>query len=354
MRKILIEQVVDGMKLGNTILSPNGKILLKAGVELTSVFVKRLKRMGITEIYIEDEISEGIKVKDVVSEDTRREARSIIQDVMISLRNETDFNTKQIHNIAGKIIDELLTNKNVMVNLADIKSLDGYTFEHSVNVCILSIILGIGMGLNMNRVRELGVGAFLHDIGKASIPTEILNKPASLVPEEYEIIKKHTHYGFEILKKGGNISGISAIIAFGHHERLDGSGYPMNLKGDSIHQFTRIVAVADVYDAMTSERVYRRKMQPHEALEYLTALSNQLFDSQVVKTFCKYVAIYPEGSGVMLNNKQRGIVVRNNQNLPTRPVVRIIFDEYNHKLNNCYELDLAKKLNLFIIGVFQF
>lgn len=354
MRKILIDQVVDGMKLGNSILSPNGKVLLKAGVELNSGFVKRLKFMGFTEVYIEDDISEGININDVVSEETRSEARSIIQDVMISLRNETDFNTKQVYNIAGKLIDELLSNKNVMINLSDIKSLDGYTFEHSVNVCILSVILGIGMGLNMNRIKDLGIGAFLHDIGKVHVPVEILKKPARLVPEEFEIIKKHTHYGFEILKKSDNISSISAIIAFGHHERLDGSGYPMNLKGDSIHQFTRIVSVADVYDAMTSNRAYRKRMQPHEALEYLTALSNQLFDMEIVNTFRKYVAIYPEGSGVILSNRQRGIVVRNNQNLPTRPVVRIIYDEYNNKLNSYYELDLAEKLNLFIVGTCQF
>jgi HD-GYP domain-containing protein (c-di-GMP phosphodiesterase class II) len=353
MRKILIDQVVDGMILANSILSPNGKVLLKAGVELNNSYLKRLKLLGISEIYIEDDISEGINVLDVVSEETRQEAMSIIQNVMISLRNDSGFDTKQVHDIAEKLISELVANRNVMVNLSDIKSLDGYTFEHSVNVCILSIILGIGMGFNMNRIKELGIGAFLHDIGKVLVPMEILCKPSQLVPEEFEVVKKHANYGFEILKKCDNISTISAIVAFGHHERLDGSGYPLKLRGESIHQFTRIVSVADVYDAMTSNRAYRKKLQPHEALEYLTALSNTQFDSAVVAAFKKHVAIYPVGSGVMLNNRQKGIVVKNNQNLPTRPVVRIIYNEYNQKLNDFYEIDLSERLNLFIIGICQ-
>lgn len=349
MRKIHIDQVVPGMRLASTIMNSNAKVLLAAGVEIRESYIKRLKSMGITEIYIEDEISEGIDIQDIISQETRREAKIIIKNTIHGLQNGTEVDTSSIRKIAGKIINDLVTNRNVMVNLADIKSYDGYTFEHSVNVCVLSIILGIGIGLNMNRVEELGVGALLHDVGKVLVPPDILNKPAQLVPEEYEIVKKHSNYGFDILKKSGNISAISSVIALGHHERIDGSGYPLNLKVNKIHQCTRIVSVADVYDAMTSERTYRKKLQPNDALEYLTAFSNRQFDPKVVQTFKKYVAVYPEGSGVILNTRQRGIVIRNNINMPTRPVVRIIFDEYNQKLKSFYEVNLAEKLNLFII-----
>ena len=152
-----------------------------------------------------------------------------------------------------------------------------------------------------------------------------------------------------MLKTSQNISMISAFIAFGHHERYDGSGYPLQLRGENIHQCARIVAVADVYDALTSDRVYRSKLKPHEVIEYITSLSTHHFDKEIVDSFVKYVAIYPVGTGVVLNTKERGLVVKTSKNMPTRPIVRIIYTDKNEKLTEYHEVDLAKKLNVFIV-----
>jgi HD-GYP domain-containing protein (c-di-GMP phosphodiesterase class II) len=142
----------------------------------------------------------------------------------------------------------------------------------------------------------LGVGALLHDIGKLKIPEEILKKPSQLTVEEFEEIKKHTTYGYEILKNFENISMESAFIALGHHERFDGSGYPLQLRGENIYQFARIVAVADVYDALTSDRVYRKKLKPHESVEYITSLGTDHFDKEIVDNFIKHIAVYQLGT----------------------------------------------------------
>jgi HD-GYP domain-containing protein (c-di-GMP phosphodiesterase class II) len=225
---------------------------------------------------------------------------------------------------------------------------DDYTFAHSVNVCVLSIISGIGLGYSISRLKELGVGAILHDIGKLKVPQELLKKPSQLTVEEFEEIKKHTIYGYEILKNNKKVSMVSAFIAFGHHERYDGSGYPLQLKGESIHHCARIVAVADVYDALTSDRVYRKKIKPHEAIEYILSLSAHHFDEEIVQSFIRFVAIYPVGTGVILNTKERGVVISENKDMPTKPVIRVVYSEKGKKVSKYYEIDLSSSKNVFI------
>lgn len=349
MRRVQLENLESGMRLGKTIFTSDGRVLLTSGMELKSNFIERLRANGIHEVYVEDDISENIEISDVVCENTRLEAKMVVKSLMDNQALSGALNEQKVKEVINKIIDELLDNGDILINLADIKSVDDYTFEHSVNVCILSLITGIGMGLGIPRLRDLGIGALLHDIGKLRIPEEILKKPSQLTVEEFEEIKKHTIYGYEILKANKNISMVSAFIALGHHERYDGSGYPLPLRSRNIHQCARIVAIADVYDALTSDRVYRRKLRPHEVVEYITSLGTNHFDKEIIDEFIKYVAVYPLGTGVILNTKERGLVIKVDKAIPTRPVVRVIYDSNNQKLDKCYEIDLAKKLNVYII-----
>ena len=152
-----------------------------------------------------------------------------------------------------------------------------------------------------------------------------------------------------MLKKSGKVSLISAYIAYGHHERYDGSGYPLQLKKENIQLYARIAAVADVYDALTSDRVYRKRLKPNEVYEYITFLGADHFDPRVVQSFVKYVSIYPIGTGVLLNTGERGIVTGyKNKNMPTRPIVKIIYDSGMDKQNICREIDLSEQTNIFI------
>lgn len=349
MRKISLEKCIEGMELGKTIYSDAGFVLLAEGMKLKTSYIERLKLCNISEIYIHDEISKDIEIRDIISERTRVDAKILVKNTMEDYKKRSRFNADGAKVIVDRMLDELLTTRDIMINLSDIKTTDDYTFAHSVNVCILSLITGVKMGLNQLRMRDLGVGALLHDIGKTTVPEELLKKPDRLTTEEYEIVKQHAVSGFNILKSDMNINTTSAYIAYGHHERYDGSGYPNGAKGNDIHQFARIVAIADVFDALTSDRVYRKKFKTHEAAEYLTTGSNQLFDPEILDCFIKNIAFYAIGTCVMLDTGEKGIVVDCNSSFPTRPVIRIIYDSKGEKIDDYIEIDLTKKLNAFIV-----
>lgn len=349
MHKVHLDKVQTGMKLARTIFNSDGGVLLSKGIELREGLVDKLKKNGISEIFLEDEISRDVAVSDVINENTRHEAVTLVKHMMNNYLFTSAVDIEPVKAMVNKLVGELLASDDIINNLSEIRSVDDYTFEHSVNVCILSLITGIGLGYDIHRLRELGIGAMLHDIGKMCIPREILKKPSQLTVEEFEVIKKHTVLGYEVLKKSGRVNLVSAYIAFGHHERYDGSGYPLQLKSENIQQCARIVAVADVYDALTSDRVYRKKLKPNEVFEYITSLGAHHFDPKVIENFVKYVSIYPVGTGVMLNTRERGLVIRANQGMPTRPVVRVVYDERQKKLGNFYEMDLTEKSHISII-----
>ena len=355
MRRVHIDSVQFGNKLARTIYGSDGGILLAKGIELKECYIEKLRDYGIYELYLEDGESpesgdpEGICFQSVIHEETRREAVVLMKKVMNEYSFSQSLNVENVKIMVNKIIDELLGNKDIIYSLSQIRSVDDYTFEHSVNVCILSLITGIGMGFDSQGLMELGTGAMLHDIGKLRIPRAILKKPSQLTAGEFEEIKKHTFYGYDMLKKSGKVSLISAYIAYGHHERYDGSGYPLQLKKENIQLYARIAAVADVYDALTSDRVYRKRLKPNEVYEYITFLGANHFDPRVVQSFVKYVSIYPIGTGVLLNTGERGIVTGyKNKNMPTRPIVKIIYDSGMDKQNICREIDLSEQTNIFI------
>lgn len=336
------------MKLARAIYSEEGRVILNKGITLTQEYIKRLAALGISEIYIEDAISYDIEIHDIIHEQTRNEAKVIIKSIMENCRKGIMYNLDHVKNIVNNILDELLDNKDILINLSDIKTMDDYTFSHSVNVCVLSVITGINLGLNQLKIRDLGVGALLHDVGKTLIPPEILNKPSKLSEDEFEEIKKHTVLGYELLKKNIHISETSAYIALAHHERYNGSGYPSCIEGGRIHLFARIVAIADVYDALTSDRVYRKKICVHEVVEHIMALGKQHFDTDIIQSFILNIAIYPEGTGVLLSNGCRGLVVKVMRHFPTRPVVRILYDSSGNSIQEDEQINLTEVLNITI------
>ena len=347
MRRVKVDSVPEGARLARTVFSSDGGVLLMQGVELRDSYLELLRKRGIYEIYLNDDLSEGIEVHDVVNENTRNEAVAVVRDIMAGYSFSDVIDVEHVKTVVNRIVDELLSNDDILYNLTEIKTVDDYTFKHSVSVCILSIITGIGLGFDTAQLRELGLGAILHDIGKLCIPREILKKPSQLTVEEFEEIKKHTILGYELLKKSGQLNLVSSYIALGHHERYDGSGYPYRLKSEEIQIYARIVAVADVYDALTSDRVYRKKLKPHEVYEYITSMGLHHFDPVVVENFVRFVTVYPEGSGVLLNTRERAIVVKHNRKMPTRPLVRVVYDEDMKRSSK--EIDLSQESGIFIV-----
>jgi HD-GYP domain-containing protein (c-di-GMP phosphodiesterase class II) len=202
--------------------------------------------------------------------------------------------------------------------------MDNYTYQHSVNVAVLSLVLGVQLQLNQHELYTLCMGALIHDIGKVLIPKDIILKPGPLTEEEFKTIKEHTTKGYDYLRGCLEISAPSRIVALQHHEKVNGNGYPDNIKNKSINRFARIVAIADVYDALTSDRPYRKAMSPSDAVEYIFAHGDTQFDYEMVKAFSKAVVPYPPGTLVKLSTGDIGVVTTILPNFALRPQVKIL------------------------------
>jgi HD-GYP domain-containing protein (c-di-GMP phosphodiesterase class II) len=217
-----------------------------------------------------------------------------------------------------------------------------------LNVTLYALSIGLKLGLPQKDLEILGLGGILHDIGKMLIPSEILFKPGKLTSEEFTEMKKHTTYGYDILRNMHTIPLLVAHCAFQHHERLNGSGYPRGVKNEDIHLFGKILAVADVFDAVTSHRIYRSAMLPHEGLEILYAGSESLYEPVIIEAFRKSVAIYPFGLTVTLNDGRKGLVVGQNKDITERPIIRII-EAGGAELDSPYDINLKDHLAVSIV-----
>lgn len=207
------------------------------------------------------------------------------------------------------------------------------------------------MGFSREELSELGMGAVLHDVGKCKIPLKVLMKPSVLTDDEFKIMKLHTVYGYDIINSVSGLSKKIANVAFQHHEKWDGTGYPQGLKECQIDSFSRIVTVADIYDALTANRIYRRRDMPHEAAEYIVGYSSYKFDPKIAQAFIKNITVYPDGCIVLLNNGKIGRVVESSKNMSIRPKVRVIADKDGPPVLESYTVDLMKDLNVFIVDV---
>lgn len=321
MFRISTNLVEPGNILGRPVIDGQGYMLLGKGVELTSQYIDKLKRMGIGAVYIDSgEMNEIVSYENVVSDETYqqviRNTKEMV-NMLASPRENLDLNSAK--KSVETLVDEIIRNRGTLLDVSALHDFDEYTFTHSVSVCVTSTIIGLDCGLSRQELYVLGMGALLHDIGKIKVPQQILNKPGKLTTEEFAIMRQHAQYGFDILRK--NASLLSAHVAFQHQEKFDGTGYPRGMKGQDIHLFGRIAAVADVYDALTSKRPYRDPMPNNKAYEYIWSQSRTHFDPDVVKHFCGTVAIYPNGSVVKLSNGEKALVVKQNSGWALRPVV---------------------------------
>ena len=249
-------------------------------------------------------------------------------------------------------MEAVFLSQDSILSLTGIRGEGNYFYSHALDVCIYSLIAAKVMNLSYEDTVILGIGALLHDIGKVKISEKILNKQGLLNERELKEVKKHSELGYDILIKSPQINYDVIKIVLQHHERCDGSGYPNQLKGEEILMLSKIVAIADIYDALTSDRVYNKKILPHEAAEYLLCISNTLIDSEITKVFIKNISIYPKGCQVLLNTNEVAIVLDSNKNMPLRPLLKIITDKYRNPLLAPHEFDLQKNPRVLITRIF--
>lgn len=359
MRMMPISLSRPGMKLAKKIYSDDGIVLLAEGVELTSSLIRRLGECGISFLYVQDARLDDLAVPELLSEETQRNGIRTIRQAFRDFVNYPHRNRsgtypyvgRNIRQVMQQIMDELSSSKDAMIMLMNLHTVDHYLYMHSLNVCVYSTLLGIAHGYNQEQLLTLGLGAMLHDIGKSQISMKVLLKPGVLSPDEFAEMKRHTERGFYLLKDEPNIPLLAAHCAYQHHERLNGSGYPRGIKGDAIHEYAKWIGIVDSYDAMTSHRVYRNAMLPHQAVESLYSGSDILYDTSMLQLFRDKVAIYPIGLTVKLNTGQIAVVSDINSTCAHRPVIRILTDEYGVELSAPFDMDLSKNLNVLIAKI---
>ncbi|MEG1003949.1 MAG: HD-GYP domain-containing protein [Clostridium sp.] len=258
---------------------------------------------------------------------------------------------RNIFSISKDILDEITSDDMILSTLLDLKNKDDYTYKHSINVAIFSLALGISLNFKIEDLKDLFIGALLHDVGKIFIPSSILLKNGPLSEEEFIIMKKHPQKGYDYLLKNLKLSNRSLIISLEHHERIEGSGYPNNLNFNEIDIFSKIVSIADVYDALTSRRSYRDPVCASDALDYLYKNSCKTFDKSLVDIFSKLIMPYPCGTIVELNTGDIGIVLKTYVNFPLRPTLKIVKSSKKKKGSI---LNLIDHLNIYIYSIQSF
>ena len=348
MRLEFINRVKEQEVLGKNILSSDGKILLRAGIKLNNIYIRKLKELGVFYIYVEDERLDDVQVED----EHLTELKQITMKTMGSLiKNVNNVNKKELKeclSVVENLIEYIIDLGDVNKSLNDIKTFDNYTYVHSLDTCIMTSFLGLSAGLNEASLKDLGLGAILHDIGKTKIPTKILNKEGKLTDAEFKEIKKHPVYGAEILKKNISIPDSIINMVEQHHERVDGKGYPYGLSGNRISKSAKIICVCDVYDAISNDRCYRKKFSPNDAYELILSGTGTSFDMDIVQKFRDTFAIYPLGCRVRISSGEEGYVIRQNKGFPDRPILRMFYDAEQNSSIPFYEIDLLKNPSLVI------
>lgn len=338
MRYVDMEAVEPGHLLGKTIYALNGTVLLSTGVQLTVFMISTLKRIGVTSLYIKDaDSADDIEPEEILSEETKRSIIRNMSETMDSIRSGKDFNSRSIRLSIEDLLYDVLSNKEVLIQLNDIRTRDNAEFVHAMNVCMISTLLGVNSNLNQTQLKELAIGALLHDLGKTASELEADDSEPN----------RHTWRGFEILKAKREFSLLIAHVALQHHEHVDGSGEPRRLAGDQIHLYSRIVAVANTYDNLLQQNAGGRRLLPHEACEQMMAMSGTKLDHEVLAQFMRVVSIYPNGVSVKLSTREHGVVVGQHRGLPGRPVVRLLEREGDDSIGS-REIDLAKENTVFI------
>ncbi|BAL26706.1 HD-GYP domain-containing protein [Azoarcus sp. KH32C] len=343
--------------------------------------VARVGEIGVHEIYIDT--SRGGDVADAPTEDDRRseldatlghiaaapqprlesvsrdaelqrarrlqgEAEQIVRGVMGDVRIGKQIELEKVEPLVEKIVASIFRQPDALLPLLHLKDHDDYTFMHSVSVCALLTSFARTLELPREVIKEISIGALLHDVGKAKVPDGILNKPAKLTDAEFDKMKSHVVQSKIILQHTPGISEIALDVAAEHHERFDGTGYPNKLKGSEISLYGQMGAIVDVYDAITSNRVYHKGMPPTQALRKLLEWSKYHFDPKLVHAFIRSVGIYPSGSLVRLESGKLAVVQAQNMEHLLQPTVLVMFDA----IRRCYltpqVLDLAKSKDVII------
>lgn len=343
MRKSLVKHLQPGDKLARAVYSSRGALIMPRGLPLVADQIERLANTGITEVFVEDPRVADIDILEPVGEVTKIKALRVLKELFADVRKKEGsgkpLQLDGIREVIKDIIGELHYQKSAYINLMICKPTDNYIHMQALNVAILSITMAKLAGF-ISNIHEIALGAFLKDIGMAYLSEELINRPGLLTDDEKIALHDHPRLGVELLNEQPGINAFTKIIINQHHERCDGSGYPLGLKDKNLHNLAKLVAIADSYAALVSYRPYREKLSPNEAIELVMSNAGFEFEHNLVNHFTKCTVPYPIGTMVQLTTGETGMVVNLGQSLPTRPIVRIFTDQQGKEVEPCYEINL--------------
>jgi putative nucleotidyltransferase with HDIG domain len=328
LRRVAVAPGLAGQILAKTIYGDGGSILVRAGTKLQEPLIRSMLRRGIATVWVVNDLLPDLDVPEPISERTRAaalaELRSAQGSMMQGGRPEAPL--VGLQRALEGVMGEILTNTDVVLNMARLRSFDDYTYEHSLQTAVLAMGLGRDLGLDEYQLLRLGTGAILHDIGKARIPEEIVRKPGVFTSEEYEVMKTHARLGWQMVMAYETIMPTSAIVVLQHHERLDGSGYPSGLEGARLHLHSRIAAVADVFDAMRADQSYRPRLNPADIVRELEWEAEERLDRTIVAVLLRRWAVVSQGEIVRLSDGSLAVVEGHNPGNPLKPRVILMAD----------------------------
>lgn len=327
------------MKIDQSVVDRMGRNLVARGATLDDYIIDSMIKLGIMSVYIQDgefdpaedeklitpaaqkkieQLHTDDRSKVTLSDSVRKRVAEGIQ--YIYNNTDSDHLADATDSIATDLMDAIESNDAIAIDISALKTSDEYTFKHSVDVATIAMILGKQQGLSKTEIHEIGVAGLLHDVGKTQVPLEILNKPGRLDDDEFAIMKQHTVYGYEMIKDRPEFNNATSLAVLQHHEKINGKGYPMGVPANQITPYAKILSVADIYDALVTERPYKSAYSQRDAVEMIMSMTAEL-DMTAMKSFLESMILYPVDSIVELSNGEKAKVVRNNPHYILRPTV---------------------------------
>ena len=336
MLRLPVSKLKDGMVLGQSLFNTAGGSYLVKGQPVTIDYIRKLRQIGIQSVTVTS-MDPAYKLPpppDVIEEKTRINAISTVYNTFQSIEENGTLDTTALQRVTDSIVFDLFENRNNLVQLTDIRAHDAYTFAHSVNVAVLSAMMGMLCHMPRDEISLITLGGLLHDLGKVDVSSDILTKNRGLSDREFKIMKNHPLDGSRRILNVSDLpkKSILAAIAAQHHEHIDGSGYPNGITGNEMHHYAKITAIADVYDALTSERPYKKAYMPNIAYNIMHNINKGQFDQDLLDTFFNNVALYPEGA-VLKTTFGFAVVKESRFGRTTTPII-ILFADTNGKLLN--------------------
>ena len=394
--KIPISQLRTGMFVVEIISGKKGVSVKSEGYVLSPNAISKLEKSGVTHVCVDPDKDKNkpIEADPSLNIRTDEEEKPPTQELSpkVSLEHEMktasalygnakELQAKVLEDIANgrlfdlddartqtdAIVDSIFRNQDALACMARLRLKDEYLIEHSLNVSILTTIFAKHLGEKREIIEQLALGAFLHDVGKVRIPDHILHKPGRLTAEEYDEMKNHVTLGVELLQDSPQLSHLAMAMIKEHHERLDGTGYPLALKGKQISKYGRMIAIVDSYDAMTADRVYKSGMHPINAFKKLRQGDEFTYDASLVESFIQCLGLYPVGTLVKLDSGKLGLISRLNPTKPLKPCVKVFYNTRMSQAIPIEEIDLSsskardqiecsirpEEFNLNLLGFFR-